>query len=753
MSENKKNIPVTIANSKVELTIFGESSTEETVFEIEIAEAIANGEAPFQIKEGCFYEYKITPGFTLEESDVVSKSKVNPSSGRISPNIYVGTLSIPVLDSEKKECGKIKLEVQSVKTSYRQDYRHMLEEITEKCTDLLLLHSSPVSQFFEVDFNADANTLYQRFAFIKSILDSEEFSDSVHKILSSPVTKWKDSETEKDIRAVRRINNAALKQIAGASNRIDLPDTHPLKSTLQSVPSKIRVTYKTETVDTPENRFVKHALNSFLSFIGEFRIKLNDNSRLKQEAKLLEDKLEQFLSHSVFKEISSPTTLPLNSPVLQRKEGYREVLRVWLMFDLAAKLVWHGGDDVYSGGKRDVAVLYEYWLFFKMLEILKEVFNIDSSSVENLIEATKDGLGLKLKQGRFLPVKGIYVADTRKLNIEFSYNKTFSGGKEYPEGGSWTRNLRPDYTLSVWPFGIGQEQAEMEELIVHIHFDAKYKIENLKTIFGNGENLEEEKEEQKKGTFKRADILKMHTYRDAIRRTAGAYVLYPGSESSNKHGFHELLPGLGAFAIRPSRQNNGTEELKKFLNEVVQHFLNRASQREKMSLKTYETHKDKNSNELNEALPETYGTNRNLLPDETFVLVAFYKDAEHLKWITQNKLYNARTGSTRGSLRLSLKETGAKYLLLHTTGETKTSRILKLKKSGPRIFSKQNMVAKNYANPSQEFYLVYDIEDDLEKEFKSMVWDITKLEGYLNSRGSALPFSTSLTNMMKHLVK
>lgn len=190
--------------------------------------------------------------------------------------------------------------------------------------------------------------------------------------------------------------------------------------------------------------------------------------------------------------------LPLNSPVLQRKEGYREILRVWLMFDLAAKMIWHGGDDVYSGNKRDVAVLYEYWLFFKLLDIIKEVFKIDSLAIEKLIEQTSDGLGLKLKQGKFLPVEGEYISDTRKLRIEFSYNKTFSGGKEYPDSGSWTRNLRPDYTLSIWPFGIEQDQAEKEELIVHIHFDAKYKVENLHALFAKDENLEEEKEEQKK---------------------------------------------------------------------------------------------------------------------------------------------------------------------------------------------------------------------------------------------------------------
>jgi hypothetical protein len=356
---------------------------------------------------------------------------------------------------------------------------------------------------------------------------------------------------------------------------------------------------------------------------------------------------------------------------------------------------------------------------------------------------------LKLKQGKFLPVEGIYISDTRKLRIEFSYNKTFSGDKAYPDGGSWTRNLRPDYTLSVWPFGIEQSQAEREELIVHIHFDAKYKIENLQTIFGKDENLDDEKEEQKKGTYKRADILKMHTYRDAIRRTAGAYVLYPGSLSDNKLGFHELLPGLGAFAIRPSKSNNGTEELKIFLNEIINHFMNRASQREKISLKTYETYRESQSNELNEALPETFGANRDLIPDETFILIAYYKK-ENWEWIIKSGLYNARANSTRGSLRLGPREAAAKYLLLHSQDETITSRLLKITETGPRVFSKQTLIDKGYPNePSQNYYLVYKVELVKDEEFVNTNWDITKLAGYKKGRGSVLPFSASMTELMK----
>ncbi len=61
------------------------------------------------------------------------------------------------------------------------------------------------------------------------------------------------------------------------------------------------------------------------------------------------------------------------------------------------------------------------------------------------------------------------------------------------------------------------------------------------------------KTNNERALIKEPTCLKMHAYRDAIRRTAGAYVLYPGDDQpKTKKGFHEIIPGLGAFAIRPS---------------------------------------------------------------------------------------------------------------------------------------------------------------------------------------------------------
>ena len=64
----------------------------------------------------------------------------------------------------------------------------------------------------------------------------------------------------------------------------------------------------------------------------------------------------------------------------------------------------------------------------------------------------------------------------------------------------------------------------------------------------------------------------MHAYKDAIRRTGGAYILYPGTENQVIHGFHEIIPGLGAFAISPKDYDKSIQAFLTFLDDVVDNF-------------------------------------------------------------------------------------------------------------------------------------------------------------------------------------
>ncbi len=738
----------------------------DTLFEITDEDALQYGEAKYQLLEGCSYEYQFSDEVIKfkeksKHNIIINHSKFGKHKGSINPNINVGTHSLEIDGSSSL----LPVEVRSLKSEYRTEYRFMLESITEKCTDLIMQIDSPINQYFETDFNKNPETLYQRFSFVKSIIDSLEFEEAIQKIVSNPTTKWEEESEVKDIRRIRRFNQKNIRQLVSNSNRMEISNDHFLNMSygLTSIPTKIDSTRKTESINTAENRFIKHALEEFLFFCENCELKFEKYSTAKFESGLLATKISTLLNQSFFKQISRPTSLKLNSPILQKKSGYREVLNAWLKFDLAAKLIWHGGDNVYDAGKKDIATLYEYWLFFALLDLLKEVFEIEPKSIAELIQYDKGHLSLNLKQGTAIAMKGVFKSPSRNLNIQFSYNRSFGGGQPFPNSGSYTTTLRPDYTLSIWPEEIIKAiDAERTELITHIHFDAKYKVKNFYELISKSkddelteeENIElikEEAEEVQKGTFKNQDLLKMHAYKDAIRRTGGAYVLYPGEGKDEPfRGFHELIPGLGAFVIKPNKDDKDKEHLKIFIQKVIANFIDRASQREHTAIKVYDIHQKSklDSDTLNEPLPE-YISNKKLIPSETFVLVGYYKDRIHLSWIKDEGFYNVRYSD---KYELSTNEIGAQYLLLYSKDQTESTLFFKLKSTGAKVYTKSELKKdlKYKTNPSQEMYLVYQLEKEYEKEFSNINIDLSKLDGLGENKR---PIAISLEKLMNSKIK
>lgn len=750
------------------LTLDIVSEGDSSLYKIDENNAYENGEASIQILEGRSYEYEFSEKkYRLKCSveGIVSKSKKHEYRGRLVPNIYVGTLQLVVFSVDLPDkTTKISIEVLATKfnnqpdISYRQNYRNMLKSITEKCTDLLMQINSPVSQNFETDFNEDNESIYQRFCFVSSLINSKEFEEAVQKIISSPKTHWTNEMEQSDIRKIKRFSNSEIRQLTSSSNRIKLQENHYLNSKgINSIPSKIFSTKKVESIDNAENRFVKHVLGVYLVFCEKCTDKFKVNTREKKEAVILVKKLEVQLNQPFFKEISRPTTLKLNSPVLQRKSGYREVLKTWLTFDLAAKLVWKGGDDVYAAGKKDIATLYEYWLFFALYDLFKEKFKLniieqDDVAYKHLIAETKDGLNVIIKAGVHTALSGTYIAENRKLKIKYSYNRSFKGGKIFNEDkghGSWTTTLRPDYTLSFWPQEFSEGDAEKNESIVHIHFDAKYKVTQfiINTKIDSKE-IDEEELEERKGFYKNADLLKMHAYKDAIRRTGGAYILYPGTEVKELRGFHEIIPGLGAFAINPSNEAVGLKNLSEFIDKVIDHLLDRTSQRENIASKGYDIHKDPKDdlNILKEPMPE-YLNGIKLIPDDVFVLVGFYKDVEHYNWIGSKNLYNIRVDSRHGAIPLTIKELTAKYILLHTIGDVFSNELWEIKGEGVKVYSSEKMNSEGYV--TENSYLIYQIERSSSEEFENISWNFKELKNYESRRQSAKPFVVTLADLMK----
>lgn len=314
--------------------------------------------------------------------------------------------------------------------------------------------------------------------------------------------------------------------------------------------------------------------------------------------------LDALLALPLFDDVGELRRIPFESTTLQRREGYREILLAWLMLDAAAQLDWPGREDAYDGTTRDVATLYEYWLYFLLVRAFRDRLGMSPeqdplAKVDGALpfccRAENGRLAINLRQREASFSRFRWQKDGRELRVHFFYNRSF-GRKGIGERGSYSKTFRPDYTLVIIPeefdqtdWSAAERAAEKAGRIAYLHFDAKYRGENLPGLFGAAEKEDDEPEDSRSratGTVKRVDLYKMHTYNEAIRRTVGSYVLYPGlvpqaDEAPRYERYHEIVPGIGAFAVRPAKEGQppaGLDNVCDFIREILAHQLDRFTQ-------------------------------------------------------------------------------------------------------------------------------------------------------------------------------
>jgi hypothetical protein len=516
---------------------------------------------------------------------------------------------------------------------------------------------------------------------------------------------------------------------------------------LESVAERVLVPRKSRDLDTPENRFVKFALGEFRAFLTHAQGVFDSSSGWGASAALsrrLAATVEDWLGRSMFREVGEMRFAPLGSPVLQRKAGYREVLRWWLRFRTAAEISWEGGEELFHAGQRDVASLYEYWLFFELLGwFCQKCRGGNRPAVEELVEGLEQGSpNLRLRKRMELgPFVGTFSGQNRRLNARLAYNRRFEVTQDRHAGGSWTRRLHPDYTLTFWPEEMSEADAERQELLVHVHFDAKYRVEDIDGLFG-AEGADDADDEVE-GNYKRQDLIKMHAYRDAIKRSQGAYVLYPGRANAavKLKGFHEILPGLGAFGVAPDEDGaaQGLDSLERFLDEVLAHLGNRTTAQERVSYHVAESYTLKEE-------PVQYGslvlaerdelsdTMRALPPAEHHVVVAWYENDAQLQWTMKTGCAVVRLGNRRGTWHVPPEFASARHVLLHTYKSQVADGLLALKerKPGYKVFTAEDLKAKGYpGSASGDIYAIFEVEADC--VFEGQEWDGRKLQGVMTA--------------------
>jgi hypothetical protein len=118
------------------------------------------------------------------------------------------------------------------------------------------------------------------------------------------------------------------------------------------------------------------------------------------------DQLDAVLASELFREIGELSKFPADDQVLQKREGYRDIYRAYIQFEVASKLSWQGGESIYGAGQRDVATLYEYWAFLALAQQLAIVLDV-RFDFARLIEVRQGGLNVALKTGSECVLHGV----------------------------------------------------------------------------------------------------------------------------------------------------------------------------------------------------------------------------------------------------------------------------------------------------------------------------------------------------------
>ncbi len=571
--------------ARVHLYARGRSSS--TLLALAPDEAERAAQEPIQLVEDGRYDYEVEPP-SMQLSAVSGSDVIVPSNnpklahcGVITPGAFVGRLRLNVVTSTGSVVGEASVEVRSRKLGYDGEFRQMLDDIAVWCLDLALDVGSPTDASLTPSPASTIPGLYQQFAFVRGLIGSRRFSSALQAIEARPHTRIASREAARSIHRPFRARASVLRDIARATRRTALPASHPLHSRMTSVATHVSAAERYVTSDTVENRFVRFALeriDRFLAEIAARALSLTDRTqrRLIAEIAPLRARLRRALAVEPLASAGPLAAVPLSSTVLQGRDGYREVLRAYLLFGYSARFSWRATDDEYWVSQRDAATLYEYWAFLKLLSLVTRVSRVGRPDASELIARSGDGLSVMLRRGRGTAVRGTITVGAARLALRLTFNRSFRGSAPIGSAGSWTIPLRPDYTLSVWPAALSEEGAERAFELVHVHFDAKYRVEFEEALREAEEEGEADGTRAGSAEAKTADLAKMHAYRDGIRRSYGAYVLYPGGVDQQWRMYRELLPGLGAFQLRPGHEN---PVLEGFLEQVLAEIVDRAPER------------------------------------------------------------------------------------------------------------------------------------------------------------------------------
>ena len=431
----------------------------------------------------------------------------------------------------------------------------LLEEISKIGTNLIFGWQGRTRFAAAEDTARLAPVPFHQLLFIRDAVlqgrPGQRLTDWLSTIERSPTRRLEPHRPYVRIDQVRRIDHGAMASIFSHIDRLIPTRTsgkarHPLARALTfgrppqpHFPAAAAAPGARISYDTPENRFVKHVVGESLAIVQRFAGRPKLSSDLASATCRLLEILSQADRSPVFNDVGRLTSFSAPSQALLKADGYLQVFDYWSRLTRHVSLPLHAAEVTRFIDGKDIATLFEYWTFAKIVAAVAEILHAPPATP---VIIQRHEFGETLSLGFRLPIGAA---------VTVNYNQTYSR----TAGTAYSTPLRPDVTVAV-----------REDLYA---FDAKFKLRTL--------NADDDDADEDGATYKRADLYKMHAYRDAITGLRSAFVVYPGSEfvyfqrgggiCTDAENI-DSLDGVGAIPLPPSAPRPDTT-LKNVLAKLL----------------------------------------------------------------------------------------------------------------------------------------------------------------------------------------
>jgi hypothetical protein len=125
--------------------------------------------------------------------------------------------------------------------------------------------------------------------------------------------------------------------------------------------------------DNVENRFIKYLLMDVVSTCGKLMERYNRYTSIVAKVKRINEKCKAFLGNELFGGVGEMLMFPDHSQVLVKKDGYRDLFHIYLRLNTALENE-KGFEADSAVSMKDMATLWEYYVFIRLMSVLRQKF-------------------------------------------------------------------------------------------------------------------------------------------------------------------------------------------------------------------------------------------------------------------------------------------------------------------------------------------------------------------------------------------